>query len=80
MPRLLFSSILFLFFIPASFLEAHVRSTLPATTCDSLVAVKESTYGCTNFRLKNRNAAREEIDRFWLELVTPGFILSLIHI
>ena len=66
-------SALLFFLIPALF--ATGNASIPpsqAAACDSLEVLKGSTYGCTNFRLKNRNAANEVIDRFWLEITTTG--------
>ncbi|MBN1447995.1 MAG: T9SS type A sorting domain-containing protein [Bacteroidetes bacterium] len=72
MRRPLILSIIFLLLSSVSSLPVHARNPQPLADCDSLVILKQSSYGCTNFLLKNRNAARKEIDRFWLELVTPG--------
>ena len=56
----------------ASGQNASLVEALHAAECDSLTAVKQSTYGCSNFQLKNSNPGKKDIAGFRLELVTPG--------
>lgn len=73
MIRTYLCSALLLLLLPGIFSHGTpLLSPSSAAACDSLEVLKGSTYGCTNFRLKNRNAANEVIDRFWLEITTAG--------